>query len=185
MATACAATTQTQSLPMKRILLVTTLTALVGVVTKADDAAAPITNTTTTTAPENNTGGRFGAGLILGEPTGASLKYWLNSTLAIDGAFGWSFHEETDLHLHGDFLWHKFDLIPVPKGEMPLYIGVGGRWKIRDDQEDRVGLRIPVGVSYIFENAPVDVFLEVAPVIDFTPTTRGSFTAGVGARFWF
>jgi hypothetical protein len=32
---------------------------------------------------------------------------------------------------------------------------------------------------------PVDVFLEVAPILDFTPSTRGGFTAGIGARYWF
>ena len=142
------------------------------------------TNTPSTTYAGKQDG-RFGVGLILGEPTGASLKYWLNSTLAVDGAVGWSFDESTDLHLHADLLWHKFDLVQVPEGALPFYIGVGGRIKFRDNADERVGIRMPVGVSYIFDRIPVDIFLEVAPVIDFTPSTRGGFTAGIGARFWF
>ena len=166
---------------MNKIIIATTLAALVGIRTNA----ANETTTVASTSPVNRTGGKFGAGLILGEPTGASLKYWLNNTMAVDGAIGWSFYHETDLHLHSDVIWHKFDLIPVPQGRLPVYFGVGARWKIRDNGSDNVGIRLPVGLSYIFDNAPVDVFFEVAPVIDFTPSTRGSFTAGIGARFWF
>jgi hypothetical protein len=40
-------------------------------------------------------------------------------------------------------------------------------------------------VAYTFRDAPVDVFGEVAPVIDVSPSTEGDFTAGVGARYWF
>jgi hypothetical protein len=165
------------------------LAALLEIGINADEmtTTTPTDAASTATPPSGpvNDKGRFGAGLILGEPTGASLKYWLNSTMAVDGAVGWSFHEETDLYLHSDVLWHKFDLIPVSRGQLPLYFGVGGRWKIRDNDDDRVGVRAPVGLSYIFDNVPVDVFLEVAPIIDFAPSTRGGFTAGIGARYWF
>ena len=33
-------------------------------------------------------GRRFGAGIILGAPTGLSAKYWLDKTRAVDGALG-------------------------------------------------------------------------------------------------
>jgi hypothetical protein len=179
---------------MKRQLTAMTLITMLSVASAAAQTTnAPATDATATNATgtaetkitSGDSGGRFGAGLILGEPTGATLKFWFNETLAIDGAVGWSFHRETDLYLHSDVLWHKFDLIPVPEGQLPLYFGVGARAKFRDDKDDRYGIRVPVGVSYIFEDIPVDVFLEVAPIIDFAPSTRGGFTAGVGARFWF
>jgi len=32
---------------------------------------------------------------------------------------------------------------------------------------------------------PVDIFVEVGPVIDFTPSVRGGVTGGIGARYWF
>ena len=188
--------------PLKAITLITLL-GVVGtaaqttnepVTTAANETATtPSEPVTTTAQPQpahsnihsGHPGGRFGAGLIIGEPTGATLKYWFNDTLAIDGAIGWGFHHETDLHIHSEILWHKFDLISVPEGELPFYIGVGARVKFRDDDDERIGIRVPVGVSYIFEDIPVDIFLEVAPIIDFTPSTRGGFTAGIGARFWF
>jgi len=130
--------------------------------------------------------GRFGVGVIFGEPTGVSLKYFINDKLAVDGGVGWAFYKETDFHLHADVLWHQFDLIPVPEGRLPLYFGVGARFKAMDDQDDRVGIRAPVGLSYLFETLPLDVFVEVAPVLDFTSSdVHGSVTAGIGARWWF
>lgn len=173
---------------MKTTILTSTLATLLvaGTLAAQTNTETTAAAVTTTSAPtQSYSAGRFGAGLILGEPTGASLKYWLNDTMAWDGAVGWSFYDETDLYLHSDVLWHKFDIVSVPHGKLPLYLGVGGRVKFRDERDDRLGVRVPVGATYMLDNAPVDVFLEVAPVIDFTPSTRGGFTAGIGARFWF
>ena len=128
---------------------------------------------------------KFEAGAIFGEPTGASLKYWLNDTMAVDGALGWSFDSDTDFYIHSDLLWHKFDVFKVSKGELPLYFGAGGLVKLRDNRDDIVGVRIPVGVNYLFEDVPVSLFLEVAPVLRVAPSTRGDFTAGIGARYRF
>jgi hypothetical protein len=129
--------------------------------------------------------GRFGLGIMMGEPTGLSWKYFLNHEFALDGGLGWSFRDETDPHLHADLLWHKFDLIPVPEGQLPVYVGVGGRVKFRDNREDRVGIRFPVGISYLFDDLPMDAFFEFAPIIDFAPSTRGGFNIGAGVRWWF
>jgi hypothetical protein len=127
---------------------------------------------------------RFGAGLILGEPTGLSLKYWLNESFAVDGGIAASFFRDNGLQLHSDILWHKFGLFDVPEGRLPLYFGLGGRVKF-EDGDDRFGIRFPIGVSYMFDRRPIDVFLEVAPILDVTPSVQGSFNAVLGARFWF
>jgi hypothetical protein len=171
---------------MKRTLIAVALVTLLGGGSQAQESTSASTSAPPPTALERvDVTHRFGAGLIVGEPTGASLKYFLTDKTAIDGAIGWGFHDETDLHLHSDFLWHLNDICSVPDGQLSLYFGVGARVKFRDNADDRVGVRVPVGVSYMLENVPVDVFLEVAPIIDFTPSTRGGFTAGIGARFWF
>ena len=121
---------------------------------------------------------------MFGEPVGVSLKYWLNETMAIDGGIGASFHHDNGLQLHSDVLWHNFDLFTVPEGRLPLYLGVGARLKF-EDGDDRFGIRVPVGVSYMFENNPVDIFLEVAPILDLAPSVHGDFNAVIGVRFWF
>jgi hypothetical protein len=127
---------------------------------------------------------RFGVGVMVGEPTGLSLKYWLNETWAIDGGIASSFHRDTGLQLHSDALWHAFDLFDVSEGRLPLYLGVGGRVKFRDG-DDVFGIRVPIGISYMFDHRPIDVFLEVAPILDLAPSVRGDFNVALGARFWF
>ena len=36
-----------------------------------------------------------------------------------------------------------------------------------------------------FDDIPLDIFVEVGPVIDFTPKLQGGVTGGIGARYWF
>jgi len=127
----------------------------------------------------------FEAGIIFGEPTGLSLKYWTSEILAVDAGIGWSFDNDTDLHLHGDVLWHNFEWLDVPKGELPIYFGVGARAQFRSHRDDRVGIRIPFGMSYMFEDVPLSAFIEIAPVLDLAPSTHGDFTAGIGLRYRF
>jgi hypothetical protein len=129
--------------------------------------------------------GHIGLGLMVGEPSGLNVKYWLNRTLALDAAAGGSFHDDSNFYVHGDLLVHKFDLIPVPQGQMPVYIGGGVFARFRDGRDNQVGLRVPVGVSYMFEQKPVDIFMEVAPGLEVAPSARGDFTGGAGVRFWF
>ena len=65
--------------------------------------------------------GTFGIGVVLGEPTGVSGKYWLSEQTAIDGAFGYSFGDRFRVSM--DYLVHT-NAFEAP--EFPLYYGVGG-----------------------------------------------------------
>ena len=170
---------------MKKTMMVAAGMALLGFTVYADDSAPTTTVGDSLQSPAASGSGRFGAGVMVGEPTGASLKYFFSDTFAVDGGIGWAFHNETDFHLHSDALWHLNDLFDTNNGQFSLYFGVGARVKFREDAEDRIGLRIPMGVSYKFDRAPVDIFVEAAPIIDFTPSTDGSFSAAIGVRYWF
>jgi hypothetical protein len=127
---------------------------------------------------------RFGAGLMVGEPTGLSLKYWLNEDWAVDGGIGQSFNRNNRLQLHSDVLWHKFGLVDCPHGRFAPYLGAGVRSKF-ESGEDTFGFRFPIGVTYLLDRHPIDVFFEVAPIWDVAPSSRGSFNVAAGARFWF
>jgi hypothetical protein len=124
----------------------------------------------------------FGLGVILGEPTGLSLKSWTGRTTAIDAAVAWSFGREDSLHLHLDYLIHDFTLLRTNKGRLPVYYGIGGRIKLED--RTRIGIRFPVGVSYIFE-APLDLFVELGPILDLAPRTEFTLSASIGLRYYF
>jgi hypothetical protein len=129
--------------------------------------------------------GGFGVGVILGEPTGLSLKCWVTEKTAIDGGVAYSFKDTTSFHFHSDFLWHNFDLLPVTHGRLAVYYGVGGRVKFERNTDTRAGVRGPIGLAYMFEQAPVDIFVEIAPILDVTPSTKFGINGGVGVRYYF
>ncbi len=129
--------------------------------------------------------GSFGLGIIIGEPTGLDMKWFLNDVNAIEGALAWSFSGDTDVHIQVDYLYHFYDWIEVKKGLLPVFIGIGGRVAFREDQDDKLGVRIPVGLSYEFDGGVVDVFGELVPVLDLVPDTDFEFEGAIGARFWF
>lgn len=125
----------------------------------------------------------FGIGIMIGEPTGISLKQWTGSVNAVDAGIAWSFKKKASLHIHADYLWHEFDLIPVPKGRLPLHFGIGGRIKLQDKPD--IGVRIPVGLTYIVSGFPMDIFIEIVPILDLIPETDFEFNAALGARYYF
>ncbi|MCK5051408.1 MAG: hypothetical protein KAS53_06710 [Candidatus Cloacimonetes bacterium] len=125
----------------------------------------------------------LGAGIIVGEPTGISLKYWTGNLTAFDGAIAWSFGKEDALHLHADMLMHNPDLIAVTQGSLPVYYGLGVRIKLED--KSKLGVRIPVGMAYQFVEAPFDIFLEIVPLLDLVPATDFGLNAAIGVRYFF
>lgn len=126
---------------------------------------------------------KFGLGIILGEPTGVIFKYWTSRTTAFDVAGSWSFVGENSFHLHADYLYHNFELFKVDKGKLPVYYGIGARLSLQD--QTRFGVRIPVGLSYMFDRAPFDVFLEIGPVLDLVPATEFNILGFIGFRYYF
>lgn len=126
----------------------------------------------------------FGLGIILGEPTGISAKYWTSSTTAFDFGLGYSFERHSRLHLHSDYLFHVKNLFQTNEN-IQLYYGPGARLKLVDDGDSRLGFRFDVGLVWIPQNAPIDVFVEIAPLLDIIPETDFSFNGGIGVRFFF
>ena len=131
----------------------------------------------------------LGLGIIVGEPTGLSLKVRTSENTAIDAALGWSFRDQGSIHIHGDFLLHDYTLIHVDEGRLPVYYGIGGRIKLKNkdkgNDDDRIGIRVPVGIAYEFSSRKVDIFLEIVPILDLAPKSQLSLNAALGARYWF
>lgn len=136
-------------------------------------------------------GGPFGLGLILGSPTGLSAKLYLNRRNAIDFALGFAFLNRRGIALHADYLWHPVMLASDEAFFLPLYFGIGARILDHDRNEDdgdfHLGARAPVGILFDFKTVPLDVFLEVALVIDIIQDHGDvvDLNAGVGARYYF
>jgi hypothetical protein len=53
------------------------------------------------------------------------------------------------------------------------------------DQHGRFGVRLPVGLTCLFEGGMTGLFLEVAPGVDLAPDTDLEMQGGFGARYFF
>lgn len=126
----------------------------------------------------------LGIGVIVGEPTGLSLKSWTGGNNAFDLGVAWSFGPYDAVNIHGDYLWHNYEVFDeTDTGTLPLYYGIGARLILADD-DAVIGARVPVGINYLFEEAPVGLFMELAPILNLAPDTDFDVGGGVGVRFY-
>jgi len=125
----------------------------------------------------------IGLGIILGEPTGVSLKSWIGNRDAFDIAVAWSFEGEGAIHVHADYLFHNYRLFRVERGDLAFYYGIGGR--VKTVSKTQVGIRIPLGLCYLFEKDPLEIFFELGPIMNLTPKTLFRMTTGIGIRYYF
>lgn len=122
-------------------------------------------------------------GVILGEPSGLTAKQWLGEQAAAEVVVAWSFVSQMAFYVHLDYKQHFYQE-DIDPGLILVYAGIGPRVYIRGDGVT-IGARIPVGIEYRFEGAPLEVFLEVAPGLNVFPETKPSFGGGIGVRFRF
>ena len=149
----------------------------------------------------------FGLGLEIGAPYGLTGKYFLSDSGALDFGVGGIYHHyyfDRGFHVYLDYLWHPVSLASTDSFELPLYIGLGGRfWDFehcrRPDRRDcrrgsALGLRAPIGLAFDFNRTPLDIFFQVVPVLDFLGDRyRGHYDrrahlgldGSVGFRYWF
>lgn len=141
-------------------------------------------------------GKNFGFGIILGEPTGLTLKYWSQRDNAFVFDIGASYFGSPRIGV--DYLWHfnAFDS-DVAK----LYAGLGGAVGIgegkgfwyRDKKEGfyfrsgnalGLGVRGVFGVNFIPRASPIELFFEVGALVGITPEFGSAADVGLGIRFY-
>jgi Protein of unknown function (DUF3996) len=144
---------------------------------------------------------QFGLGLELGEPTGITGKLFVSPDQAIDFGLGDIYHHYyggDGLHLYADYLWHPAVLTSAEAFELPFYVGVGGRVWFFDytcpggqcQGAEAFGVRVPIGVSFDFNNVPLDIFIQAVPTLDFfrdygPHSVYLDIDFSVGIRYWF
>ncbi len=138
----------------------------------------------------------FGIGLILGEPTGVSAKLWTSKINALDFGLGVSvggdrishkdyyYDGHGRFHFHMDYLWHSFNAISSTE-RFPLYYGIGGRLNSGGGYDGSFGVRGVFGIAWFPHATPIDVFVELVPVLQLTPSTGFGIDAGLGIRYFF
>lgn len=136
----------------------------------------------------------FGIGVMLGEPSGISAKYWTSKNNAFDFGLGIGvggdrikykgyYDNGSRIHFHMDYLWHSFNAISS-KQRFPLYYGIGGRYNSGAGYEGSLGLRGVIGIAWIPRSTPIDIFIEFVPVFQVTPITGLGIEAAIGARYY-
>ncbi|MEW6652973.1 MAG: hypothetical protein AB1394_05820 [Bacteroidota bacterium] len=127
----------------------------------------------------------YGFGIILGEPTGLSAKYWLDGRKALNFGLAYSFVTNANaLALHCDYVIHNNNLFDT-KVTLPVYYGFGARIRAGNNDNSSLGARGVVGILYQFTNAHVDAFAEAAPVFNLFPKTTLHIDIAIGARYFF
>ena len=125
----------------------------------------------------------FGLGIIAGQPTGLTAKLWLSPQTSIDTAVAWSFLNDGALYVHTDLQYYGFRLGGFGFGGIGLYAGIGGRYVFAESF--RLGVRVPIGLIYVFRNVPLDMFLEGAPAVELIPATELTGGGAIGLRYYF
>lgn len=127
-----------------------------------------------------------GLGLALGQPSGITLKAWFNDDTALDVLVGemWDYDgwRHGDLFFSVDLLAHPATLTEGGAARLDFYIGGGvNAWLESAD----FAVEMPLGLSLMFREVPVEVFLEAAPMVVFI--SDPGFTGGgsLGARYYF
>ncbi len=129
----------------------------------------------------------FGVGFVAGEQTGISTKIWTTQTNAVQFSLAWRNENEflgSRVSVSGDYLWHSFDAIQSSY-LFPVYYGVGGALISGGAERDIIGVRGIAGIEYLPRKVPLDLFLQVVPMLVLTPGTSLEVGAGVGLRFFF
>lgn len=138
--------------------------------------------------------GKFGFGLIVGDPTGFSWKYKLDGQNALDGALGFSPYDRFRFHV--DYLWIAR---PFNDQNLTLTYGAGGAVGFGRTEyvlvsrgngyflrtvETGFGVRGPVGINYMIPRSPVELTLELAPILILTPDGGVGLDGGVAVRVY-
>jgi hypothetical protein len=138
-------------------------------------------------------GGNLGVGLGVGTPTGLSLEMSASRASAFELAVGMDTFDGPGGYAHLVYKVSPLSLTSGPTVIVPLYVGAGA---FALDQGGRfegdldLGVRVPGGVSFDFQRAPLQAFVEVAfmtTVVQTGPERDFWSALGIygGARFWF
>lgn len=136
--------------------------------------------------------GTFGAGIIIGEPTGVAAKLYLSDSQAVQAAAGFAFIGG-GIHIHADYVFHPYIFQTRESFVLLAYVGPGVRLiQYRDGRDASyvaLGIRGVGGLLFDFKNNPLDVFVEVAGVLEYGFKDGEGFgpalNIAAGIRYYF
>lgn len=146
----------------------------------------------TFTQAQSPQGKSFGFGIIVGDPTGLTMKVWTNKENAWVFAVGASYFGAPRIGV--DYLWH-FDafnsniveLYAGPGGVIGIGGGKGFWYKdrfVRTGNELGLGVRGVFGVNVVPQNTPLEIFFEIGALIAMAPDFGSAADVALGMRFY-
>lgn len=122
----------------------------------------------------------IGVGVMFGEPSGFTAKFWTAYNEAFVTSVGVSRFDNIRLGL--DYLWHfnafRSDVVG-------LYVGPGvAVGAIHNSSEDRVGARGVLGMNIVPRSTALEIFLEAGPLVTLSPSLKSSMDVAAGLRIY-
>lgn len=134
---------------------------------------------------------KIGFGIMVGDPTGGTLKIWTNPINAFVIDVGSSYFGSPRIGV--DYLWHFntfnshiANLYAGPGGVIGVGEGSGFWYRnkfYRTGGNVGLGVRGVCGVDIVPERTPLEVFFELGLLVGFSPGTS-AFDAALGIRFY-
>ena len=145
----------------------------------------------------------FGTGIFVGPPTGPvalDLAYkWEKRTL--QGSLGGSWFD-ANVTMRLDYLWLIHSIPSDEYLHFPIMLGVGVSGKINERDpfgsasssqflgngvfgSNYFGIRVPLAMTTRNENISMEIYSEVAPVLQVYPDLGVGFEFGIGSRLYF
>ena len=137
-------------------------------------------------------GKQFGFGIMVGDPLGATLKFWTHDNHAFVVDIGSSYFGSPRIGV--DYLWH-FNAFRSPIAN--LYAGPGGAIGVgegngvyyngkyhRASGNVGIGARGVVGVDFVPRDTPIEVFFELGVLLALAPEFDSGVDVGLGIRFY-
>ncbi len=123
----------------------------------------------------------IGIGLSGGYPvSGIAVKYGMDD-LRVVGTLGYRLGSALSLEAGAQYDVAEFDIEDIP---FYVNVGVTGAMHIGFGGGFGLSVNVPVGVSYFFEEYPIEVFLKVAPGVRVRPTIGFDIGASLGGLYY-
>jgi hypothetical protein len=182
---------------MTRIILITLLTLLF--VPNSFAASHHNRSSSASTSSFSTEEHPFGLGVVIGEPTAITAKYWLDGKHSIDGGLGAFFGSYT--LLYADYLFSypgAFGHQSAFVSQLTPYFGAGPVLAFTTSSYDNnnnlrgknsgdigLGVRVPGGIEWRPNDPTIGVYVELAPGISIMPQVGIFLQAGIGIRYYF
>lgn len=129
----------------------------------------------------------FALGANLFSPTGANIKVTFNESVAFTGVVSFNLNDyNNQLGLQANIIKNgdknQFNL---ESGLLRSYFGGGVNLHFPEFGKSSFGLRVPVGIEYLLEGQPLEIYMDIAPSLDLSPNTGFYFGSSMGVRYYF